>query len=85
VVSIFSMKQCFNVKIRIFRHHLTNGGEVRPTRQPAALCPPGTFLVLISVRGQVHSTVTVQLERLGQVKNPMTSQIEPVTFRLVAL
>jgi hypothetical protein len=29
----------------------TDGSEVSLTRRPAALCPPGRFLVLISVRG----------------------------------
>jgi hypothetical protein len=47
--------------------------------------PPGRFLVLISVRGWIDSRATVQLEGLGQFKNPVTSLgIEPVTFRLVA-
>jgi hypothetical protein len=35
--------------------------------------PPGRFLVLISVRGWVDPRATVQLEELGQLKNPMTS------------
>jgi hypothetical protein len=47
--------------------------------------PPGTFLVLISVRGSVELGAIVRMEGLGQLKNPMTSsEIEPATFRLVA-
>jgi hypothetical protein len=46
--------------------------------------PPGRFLVLISVRGWVDPTTIVQLEWLGQLKNPGTSSgIESATFRLV--
>jgi hypothetical protein len=33
---------------------------------------PGRFLVLISVRGWVDTRVIVRLQRLGQLKNPMT-------------
>jgi hypothetical protein len=52
---------------------------------PAALYPPGRFLVLISVRGWVNSRAIVRLEWLGQMKNPMTSSgIKRATFRLVA-
>jgi hypothetical protein len=47
---------------------------------------PPRFLVLISVRGSVDPRAIVQLEGLGQVKNPMTSsEIDPATFRLVAV
>jgi hypothetical protein len=46
---------------------------------------PGRFLVLISVRGRVHSRVIVRLEGLRQLKNSMTSLgMEPATFRLAA-
>jgi hypothetical protein len=47
--------------------------------------PSGKFLVLISVRGWVDPKAIVQLEGLGQLKNPMTSLgIKPATFKLVA-
>jgi hypothetical protein len=47
--------------------------------------PPGRILVLISVRGWVDARAIVGLERLGLLKNPMTSsEIETSTFRLVA-
>jgi hypothetical protein len=46
---------------------------------------PGRFLVLTSARDWVDRRAIVRLERLGQLKNPMTSSgIEPATFRLVA-
>jgi hypothetical protein len=52
---------------------------------PVALYAPGRFLILISVRGWVDVRAIVQLEGLGQLKNPMTSSgFEPVTFRLLA-
>jgi hypothetical protein len=34
--------------------------------------PPGRFLVLITVRGIVDPRAIMLLERLGQLKNPMT-------------
>jgi hypothetical protein len=52
---------------------------------PAALYPPGIFLVLNSVRGWVDRRAIVRLEVLGQLKNPITSSgLKPATFRLVA-
>jgi hypothetical protein len=46
---------------------------------------PGIFLVLNSVSGQDNPRVTVRLEGLGQLQNPITSSgIEPATFRLAA-
>jgi hypothetical protein len=50
-------------------------------------CPllTGRFLVLISVRGCVDPRVIVQLEGLGQMKNPVTLLgIKLVAFWLVA-
>jgi hypothetical protein len=45
---------------------------------------PGRFLVLISVRGRVDPRAIIRLERLGLLKNRMTSlEFEPATFRLV--
>jgi hypothetical protein len=40
---------------------------------PAALYPPGRFLVLISVIGWVDPRAIVRLEGLGQLKSPITS------------
>jgi hypothetical protein len=52
---------------------------------PAALNPPGRFLVLISIRGWVDPRTIVRLEGLGQLINPMTSSgIEPATSRLLS-
>jgi hypothetical protein len=52
---------------------------------PAAIYPPGRFLVLISAKSWVDPRTIVQLEGLGQLKNPVASSgFEPVTFRLVA-
>jgi hypothetical protein len=54
----------------------------------SALCaghslPPGTFLVLISVRDWIEPRAIVRLEGLGEIKNPIISSgIEPATFRL---
>jgi hypothetical protein len=58
-------------------NRLTDGGEVVSlTRRPAALYPQ---------EDSWYPRAIVRLERLGQLKNPMTSPgIEPVTFRLVA-
>jgi hypothetical protein len=45
---------------------------------------PGRFQVLISVRGCVDLSVTVQLEGLGQFKIPLMSLgIEPMTFLML--
>jgi hypothetical protein len=53
--------------------------------QQATLYAPGIFLVPISVKAESNHRAVVQLEGLGQLKNPMTSSgIEPVTFQLVA-
>jgi hypothetical protein len=48
---------------------------------PVALYIPGRFLVLISVRGWVDHRAIVRLEGLGQLKNQMTSRIEPATLK----
>jgi hypothetical protein len=46
--------------------------------------PPGSYLVLISVRDLVDPMARVRLEELGEMENVMFSpKIEPVTFRLV--
>jgi hypothetical protein len=47
--------------------------------------PPGRIPVIISVRGSVNTRALVQLEELGQLKNPVTSSgIKSMTFQLVA-
>jgi hypothetical protein len=50
-------------------NRLTDGGEVSLTRRPS-FTPH--LLVLISVRGWVDFRVIVRLERLGQLKSPVT-------------
>jgi hypothetical protein len=73
------------VRLRGSHSRLTDGGKaVSLTRLQAAIYAPGRFLVLISVRSRVDPRATVRLEGLRQLKNPMTSGIEPATFQLVA-
>jgi hypothetical protein len=45
-------------------------------------CPllPGRFLVIISFRYRVDPRAIARLEGLGQLKNSVASEIEPVTF-----
>jgi hypothetical protein len=50
---------------------------------PAAICPPGRFLVFISVRGWVDPRAIVRMEGLRRLKYPVTAY-EPATFRFVA-
>jgi hypothetical protein len=78
-------KGCETLRLPHFLdNRLTDGGEVVSLHASRPL-PPGRFLVLISVRGWVDPRATVQLEGLGQLKNPMTSSgIKPVTLQLAA-
>jgi hypothetical protein len=46
--------------------------------------PPGRFLVLVFVKGQVDPTAIVRLEGLGKLKNPPHQGLKPATFQLVA-
>jgi hypothetical protein len=62
---------------------LTNGGEV----VSHVHTPPfnrGRFMVLIYVTDCVDSRAVLQLEGLGQLKNPIVSGIEPATFQFSA-
>jgi hypothetical protein len=62
----------------------TNGDRLSALRARPSF-PPGSFLVLIFVRGRVDSKTTVRLEGLDQLQNPMTSWgIGRATFRLVS-
>jgi hypothetical protein len=46
---------------------------------------PGRFLVLVSFRDWANPRALMQLEGLGQLKNPVTSSgMEPKNFRLIA-
>jgi hypothetical protein len=57
------------VKLSLLDSRLTDGGEVASLmHRPAALYPPGRFLVIISVRGWVDTRVIVRLEGLGQLR-----------------
>jgi hypothetical protein len=51
---------------------------------PAALYPPGRFLVIITVRGWVNPKSIVRTKGLGQLKKSTSSGLDPATFRLVA-
>jgi hypothetical protein len=44
--------------------------------------PPGRFLVLISVRGEVDPGAIVRPDGLGKLKNPKTLGTETATFLL---
>jgi hypothetical protein len=74
------------VRRRDFQIFYTIGSQMAVTSAPRTgrPLPPGRFLVLISIRGRFYPRATVRLEGLGQLKNPVTSGIEPATIRLVA-
>jgi hypothetical protein len=56
---------------------LTDGGKfISPTFWPPLF--PGNFLVFISVRDWVDPRAIVRLEKLGKLKNPPYSGLEPV-------
>jgi hypothetical protein len=54
-------------------NQLTDGGEVVSLTCEPTFAPLEEFTILISVRGWVNPRTIVQLEGLGQLKNPMTS------------
>jgi hypothetical protein len=61
---------------------LTDGGE---PYMLATLYSPERFLVLIFVKGRANSKAIVELEGLGQLKDPRTSsRIKFMPFWLVA-
>jgi hypothetical protein len=45
--------------------------------------PPGRALLFLCVTASVDLRVAMQLEELGELKNPLISRIEPTTFRFV--
>jgi hypothetical protein len=58
---------------------------VRSALRAGRRLPPGSFLILISVRGLVDFRAIVRLEGLGELENTVTSLgIEPVTILLAA-
>jgi hypothetical protein len=44
---------------------------------------PGSFLVLISLKGFVDPRAVVRMEGLGKLKKNTSSGLEPATFQLV--
>jgi hypothetical protein len=68
----------------VLRIRLTDGAEVVRLRRRPPYIPrqiPGTHFV----RGCVKPMTIMQLEGLGQLKNPMTSlEMEPTSLRLTA-
>jgi hypothetical protein len=74
-----------NLNNIVLDNRLTDGGKVVSLTRRSPFIPPGEFLVLISVGGWVHPRAIMQLEGLGQLKNPMTSsRMEPAIFPLLA-
>jgi hypothetical protein len=72
---------CETSRLPHFRENLlTDGGEVvNLTRRPAALYPPGRFVVLIFVRGLVDSGTIVRREGLGRGGGGANNLISTVT------
>jgi hypothetical protein len=64
----------FERQFEPFQHSLEDGRNQETYSQvggPAALCPPGRFLLLISVTGRVDPRTIVRMEGLGKLKkNP---------------
>jgi hypothetical protein len=65
-------------------NRLTDGGEVVSLMRRPPVTPQEDFWYSFLLETESKTRDIVRLEGLGQLKNPMTSGLEPATFRLVA-
>jgi hypothetical protein len=69
---------------RLLENQFRDGGDVVSLKAPAALHPPGSILVLISVRGSANPRAIVPPEVLDNLELLMISSgIEPDTSQLL--